>query len=633
MSGIVGIINLDGQPVDRQLLRQMTEFMTYRGPDAQEVWVDGPVGLGHALLQTTEDTPPECQPHTLDGQVWITADARIDARADLIGKLSGRVGNDPQNATDPELILHAYHVWGEDCLDHLLGDFAFAIWDGRKRRLFCARDHLGVKPFYYARVGGCLIFSNTLDCVRVHPQVSDDLNELAIADFLLFDFNQDQATTTFADIQRLPSAHSMTWEDTVLRVRRYWTLPQDAPLRYPRQQDYVDHFKELLEQAVADRLRTRRVGVMMSGGLDSSIVAATARRVLSAAGVPFEVRAHTAVFDRLIPDEEHRYAGLVAEHLNIPIHYQVSDDYALCGRWDQPELQRSEPGHDPMLAVWYGLIDKAARRTRVILTGQGGDDLLRPPETYFYRLLKEMHLGRLAVEVGRCVLIHGYLPRVGLRSRLRNWLGGGTMHDKVTRAMPGWLNPEFAARLDLEDRWERFRRAPDLSNNHSVRPEAYHGLMNPFWQDIFEKVYDGGVTGYPLEFRHPLLDLRLVSSVLALPPLSWCTNKLLFREAGRGLLPEAVRLRPKSPLAADPVQELLKRSDAHCVDHFIPHPELAAFVQRAAIPSLGGGNNPSSWINLRPFSLNCWLNHLRSHNYRQIPDSGMFNTLHTGGRP
>src|SRR5712692_2905652 len=207
MSGIVGILNLDGAPVDRLLLRQLTDSMAYRGPDAQYTWAEGPVGFGHAMLRTTTESMREKQPCSLDGQVWITADVRVDSRADLIRKLEARVRESLEDATDAALILHAYHAWGEDCVRHLLGDFAFAIWDGPRRRLFCARDHFGIKPFYYASAGKCLLFSNTLDCLREHPAVSDRLNDLAIADFLLFDSNRDPGATTFADIERIPPAH------------------------------------------------------------------------------------------------------------------------------------------------------------------------------------------------------------------------------------------------------------------------------------------------------------------------------------------------------------------------------------------------------------------------------------------
>ena len=327
MSGIVGIINLDGQPVERLLLRRLTEFLAYGGPDAQEVWTEGPVGLGHAMLRTTFESEHERQPYSLDGRVWITADARIDGRAELIRKLAGKGCGLLKDIPDPEIILQAYRVWGEDCVRHLLGDFAFAIWDGPHRRLFCARDHSGIKPFFYARVKDCFVFSNSLDCLRQHPQVSDELNELAIADFLLFDFNQEPATTTFTDIQRLPAAHSAVLRDGTFRTRRYWTLPFSGPIRYKQQSDYVEHFIELLQQAVADRLRTRRVGVLMSGGLDSSTVASQAAAIRAAESSPGDLRAYTWVFDRLIPDEERHYAGLAASHLNLPIEFLALDDY------------------------------------------------------------------------------------------------------------------------------------------------------------------------------------------------------------------------------------------------------------------------------------------------------------------
>ena len=203
VSGIVGIVNLDGRPIDRPLLERLTAFIGFRGPDDQDVRLDGNVGLGHTMLRTTFESACEHQPCSLDGQVWITADARIDGRTELIRTLDTQGHRGLDAVPDVELILHAYQVWGEECVQHLIGDFAFAIWDGPRRSLFCVRDHFGVKPFYYALVANCLVFSNTLNCVRKHPAVSDELNDSAIADFLLWDFNQDERTTTFADINRL----------------------------------------------------------------------------------------------------------------------------------------------------------------------------------------------------------------------------------------------------------------------------------------------------------------------------------------------------------------------------------------------------------------------------------------------
>src|SRR5438874_2581685 len=152
MSGMTGIFNRDGAPVDRDLLSRMTAYMGFRGPDAQEIRTSGGIGFGHTLLRTTWESETENQPYVLE-DVWITADARIDAREDLIRHLQAAGRHPSQNASDPELILHSYHAWSEQCLDRLLGDFSFAIWDQRARRLFCARDHFGIKRFYYSLSG------------------------------------------------------------------------------------------------------------------------------------------------------------------------------------------------------------------------------------------------------------------------------------------------------------------------------------------------------------------------------------------------------------------------------------------------------------------------------------------------
>src|ERR1700680_692421 len=284
MSGIVGIVQFDGLAVESKVLRKLTDFLVFRGPDAQQTWIKDNVGLAYTLFKTTEESERDSQPLTLDGKTWIVADARIDSRGELFAalKAAGEIDIVPSGWTDAELILHAYRAWGLDCVEHLLGDFAFGIWDETRQRLFCARDHMGVKPFYYARLGSCVIFSNTLECIRQDPRISDKLNDLAIADFLLFGFNQDSATTSFAEIQRIPRAHTLTWSADGLSVRRYWSLPVDEPIFYKRADDYTDQFHDLLRKCVADRLRTRQVWVFMSGGLDSPTLAATARDLMQA---------------------------------------------------------------------------------------------------------------------------------------------------------------------------------------------------------------------------------------------------------------------------------------------------------------------------------------------------------------
>jgi asparagine synthase (glutamine-hydrolysing) len=601
VSGIVGIINLDGAPVDRQLLHQMTEFMGYRGPDAQDVWTAGPVGLGHTLLRTTWESAPEQQPSSLDGQVWITADARVDGRAELVTKLRSRGQDASETLPDAELLLHAYHAWGEDCVHHLLGDFAFAIWDGRRGRLFCARDHFGVKPFYYARVGDCLVFSNTLNCVRLLPAVSAELNDLAVADFLLFGGNQDPATTAFADIQRLPAAHTLTCSGGTVRVGRYWTLPVDGDIRYRRLGEYVDHFKELLRTAVEDRLRTDRAGIFMSGGLDSPAVAAAACKWCSRQTGRLDLQAFTVVFDQLIPDQERFYSGLVARELNIPIHYLVADNYQLYERWGEPELQTPEPTCEAFAAAFNAdQFGQAAAHGRVALTGYGGDPAFWGSSAYVLFLLKNGYFGRLVGDLWQ-LLSRGRLPKVGLLTRLRRWLG----KRPAQSPLPDWLNPDFAARLDLPARWRGVNQEPRPV--HPRRPKAYHCLTNPFWPYLFES-YDPGVTRSPVEVRHPFFDRRLLEFLLAIPPLPWFGSKELLRTALRGLLPDQVRLRPKAPMAGNPIRELLQRENVGWLDHFEAAPELEEYVSRERIPPVAGEKDADrAWLKLLPLSLNYWL--------------------------
>jgi asparagine synthase (glutamine-hydrolysing) len=600
VSGIAGIVNWDGAPVDPRLLERMTAALSARGPDEQRVWLDGPVGLGHAWLRTTDATP-EPQPFGLDGRLWIVADARLDDRTAVAGLLDERRDGGLNTASDAAVILHAYRRWGDDCLGHLFGDFVFAIWDGARRRLFCARDQFGVKPFYYARTATGLVFSNTLDCVRLHPGVSSVVNDQAIADFLLFGMNQDPATTAFDAIRRLPAAHRLTGPGPV-EAKRYWTLPIDGAVRYRRRQDYVDHFDELFGRAVADRLRCTRAGVLMSGGLDSTSVAATAHRCLSRRASGFDLRAHTTVCEQLFADPERGYAALAAGALAIPIQYRVVDDYEVFERWDQPDLRRPEPEADPLVAVHVDLLRDVAGHSRVALTGYGGDPAFRVPLRYATGLLARGRALRLAGELGQYVVTCRRLPRVRVGAHLRAWLGS---EKPSPPAHPGWLNADLAARLELRAREARVETAPAMV--HPTRPAAYELLTSADWPAIFES-YDAGVTGVPVDVRHPFFDVRLVEYLLAIPPMPWCFDKTILRLAMRGVLPEAVRLRPKTVGAGDAVVAVLRRPAAQWVDGFEPMPALGAYVRRDRVPRVYGEEDSASvWTGLRPLCLNYWL--------------------------
>ncbi len=601
MSGIVGIIDLDFAPVDRLLLGRLTRSLSFRGPDGLSTHADRYTGFGHALLSTTTDEVPiETRPDTRRinyGDLWITEDARIDGRAELVDKLESKARAGLKTATDRELIVSAYVAWGEDCVSHLVGDFSFAIWDRKRERLFCARDHFGVKPFYYAVAGRKLVFSNTLDVIRMCPLVSNALNDQVIADFLLADTNHASDTTAYRGISRLPAAHYLTWSKGSLKVARYWRLPVDEPLRYRDSRDYSDHFKQLLAAAVSDRLRTRSAGMLMSGGVDSTAVVTTARELLSQGPRSFDLRGYTAVYDRLIPDRERYYAGLSATALGIPITYHRLDDYSLYERFDSPEIHKPEPNHWPLEAQRCDLYSRVAARHRVCLTGDGGD-----PLSYYGSLLNTPRFYKHIPAAISYLYSRRRIPGIGLRTRVKRLLGKYS----TTVEAPAWINPDFAARADLRARLEEINREPPVV--HPVRAKAYQYLSSPYWQTVFES-NDPGATRLPLEIRNPLFDVRLVKYFLAIPLIPWCVDKELLRSVVRGKQPEELRRRPKSPLAADPVLAHLRREPAPALDSLAAAAALAEYVRIEAVPPLDAKESYESWVNLRPLSLNYWLKH------------------------
>ena len=620
MSGILGMIGFDNAPADPHFLRLATDSLAYRGPDHQAIWIDGGAGLGHALLRTADDSTREDQPLTIDGSAWITADARLDGRADLIRRLRSHGRDAIHSADDAQLILHAYHAWGAACMEHLLGDFAFAIWDTRRRRLFCARDHLGVKPFYYAQVEGAIVFSNTLEGVRRHPQVNRALNEVAIADFLVFGFNQDPMTSAFAGVRRLSPGHILIVEDGKMRLSRYWSLPTDGRIRYRRAHDYVEHFVQIFHEAISDRLRTDRVAVWMSGGLDSTSIAAIARRVGTQAGHEFELRAHTIVYDSLIADEEREYAEAAARALSIPISCFVADRHRPFDGWNGLSAFPPEPPDDPFLVMRTEQVKQAALHGRVLLCGEGGDEVFAA--SYVADLAGRMPLLELSRDVVRSLVKYRRRPGAGVRAKLKTF----ALRRSEAATWPAWLNAAFAERVDLRARVAR-ANAAQRTGPRPLRAEAHQRLATAAWSWYFECA-DPGVTRVPVECRYPFMDVRLVEYLLAIPPLPWFVDKLLLREAMRGTLPERVRLRPKTALGGDPLAAHLRRGGVAQQMDFQPAPELLEWVNTAALPYLTGGVTGSDpWQDLRPVCLNYWL---RNVHRQEATDDRTFATVKKG---
>jgi asparagine synthase (glutamine-hydrolysing) len=614
LSGIIGILDRSGTPVGRTLLLDLTQFLSYRGPDALQVWCDGGIGFGHAMLRTACESELERQPTSVNGQHWIIADCRLDCRRELLSKLAENGVSLHGITPDCELILWAYIVWRAECVRHLAGDFAFAIWDAPRQVLYCVRDHFGIKSFYYAIRGDLLVFSNTLNCVRRHPAVSTELNDAAIADFLLFGLNCDNGTTTFRDVCRLPPAHSLTVSKQGTEIARYWRAPVDGRIRYRRPADYVEHFREVFDAAVSDRMRSNRIGFLLSGGLDSASVAATAKKARIGLPEPIRFTAYTVTYDGLISDREGPLAGKLAKFLDIPIQYVKMDSLRAFEHWEDPRLMWPEPVDDPLLMGLYSQFRAIAADCRSVFSGEGSDNLMHfEMGPHAKDMLRRGEWMRFSLQLLRYLFLRG--KRVRFRRLLKR------VFSKVSCGpyFPQWIDAVCARRMNLEDRWREVEnRWKDFRHSdHPLLRKGYLSLALPHWTRLFE-LTDAGVTRSPVEVLYPFLDLRVVNYLLALPPFPWFFEKRLLRYAMGDRLPKETLSRPKTAMSEDPLLSALKlESNGSRWENSIPWCEESnRFVDRSLLVLPNGNEDSERAISdLRPYCLNFWLHSLENGRY------------------
>jgi asparagine synthase (glutamine-hydrolysing) len=603
MSGFAGIVRADGATPDARLIERMGERLAFRGPDATQVWMHPGAGFGFTLLRTGPSPQAARQPCSLDGRVWLLGDVRLDGREELCRRLSQYGEKVAADATNEELILHAWRLWAEKSFEYLVGDYSFALWDAEARDLCCARDLMGARPFFYAHAAGQIIFSNSLDVVRLSSDVSSKLDLHFVGDFLLQSWCPDSERSAFLDIRRLPAGHALKYSNGGLTVRRYATLPIEEPLALKRREEYVEQFRGHLEEAIRDRLPAGPAGVFMSGGLDSTSVAAVASKLQAARSVRNSLRAYTVDYTPLFEDEEGNYASQAAEHIGIPIDI-LSGASSVPFDGLEDSLRTPEPCAEPFFALHVEHYQQVALRAHVVLSGDGGDDILTGRAwPYLRHLLKRGRLSTIAQAFGGYFFRHGTLPplRAGLRTRWRRFVG----RPDEASGYPNWLNPTFEKEMHLRERWRELQQT--ATSKHPLHAEGYASLSGAFWPSVFERE-DAGWTGVAVEARAPLLDQRLLRFLLRVPPVPHCMNKDLLRTAMSGALPEEVRLRVKTPLQGDPLllhaekngwKPELRKGACDALSIFVDYEMLNA----TSHPALG----LSLWADLRPLALDYWL--------------------------
>lgn len=544
MSGIVGMYQLNGRPANTELLKQMLGLLAHRGPDAVGNWHDDAIALGHCMLYTTPESLLDMQPlQDKVGDAVITFDGRIDNRAELRELLLSK-GIAVQTGSDTEIVLMSYRCWGEGCTEKILGDFAFAIWDGRKRLLFCARDPMGVKPFYYYFDGKKFLFCSEIQPLFKDTAIGIEPNQPLVKQYMKGDFF-DRTATLYRDIYKIPSAHYMVVDGSGnIRTKRYWDFCPKTPIRYKTTREYTDHFLDLFQEAVKCRLRAiGPVGTLLSGGLDSSSVVCTGKLLagkgLDSAG---KLETFSAVSNTLTSPvageffDERDYIQSVLRMYDLESNYFFYEDQKPVGIMETSRYYR-DVFYSPAFSFLTPILEGASRKgIRVLLDGLGGDDILgSEPELYLYRyadLIKQLKITELLHDLGLALKYYPFLKVIGLFLKFGIYPLIGSLPKTLLR-----LRPQLS----------RYESAITEPRFFSIFQERIYQYLIQGWNtNAAIEDHDRFCSYHTIEPRYPFLDIRLVNFVLAVPPEQLSRKyqtKLILRRAMKGILPEMVRRR------------------------------------------------------------------------------------------
>ena len=553
MSGLAGVYCLDGRPADVGLLRRMIAAVAHRGPDGEGDWSDGPVALAQCAGHTTPESFGEKQPLVDEtGVLCLALDGRVDNREALAEWLRSR-GVVPRTPSDAELVLQAYALSGDECLARIVGDFALAIWDGRRRRLLCARDPLGIRPLYYRVAGGTFLWGSELRQLVGTLPGRPEPNEGVVGEYLsnrLVSVDE----TLYRGISRVPPGHALIVATDGIRARRYWDIDSRREIRYRDDDEYAEHFLELFRDAVHCRLRNAGpTAIFLSGGLDSSSIVGAAASLVREGRVPIDgVETYTLDFSH--PDaDERRWVDDVAGRWGIHVHRLDADRVAIPPLADQVGELQDFPDV-PTAHPWGLLYDEARRRgSRTAIWGYGGDEWLTGTPAHSADLLRRLRLGalvrQLRDDLRTCRGLGG--PPVSVNDVLQ-WCVRPLVPDTAKRLVrrlyhrdvPPWIAPGFARRVGLQERLAPPIVAPAFP---TLAQHAIYGQLRSGWSVAEYEMVDRFESRRSMESRYPFNDRRVIEFALALPEdQRWrgTETKFILRRAARDLLPPSVARRP-----------------------------------------------------------------------------------------
>ncbi|MCB8979893.1 MAG: asparagine synthetase B [Ardenticatenaceae bacterium] len=585
MSGIFGLFQLDGAPIDPADVQKMMATMAQWGPDGRSHHIAGPVAFGHLLLHNTPQAHHEHLPRQTASGLLLTTEARLDNRTELCQQF-----NIPQpdrdQITDSQLIEQAYDKWGEACPDYLLGDWSFAIWNPQTQRLFVARDHHGNTGLYYFQDAQRFAFASCRDALLALG-VPRRLNELYLAKVLVSWSRYPGDETIDLDIHRLPPAHVMTITPEKTAVWQYWRLEDTPTLHLPTFEDYVAGFLEVYSEAVNGRLRSSRpVAVTLSGGLDSGSVAALAARKLSEQGQRLPAYTAVPLYDtqntvspNRFGDETEFAQETAAFHPNIDLQLLNSNQTDPLQGLHRSLAINNEPGHAGANFYWIADLLQTAKQQGIgtLLTGQGGNASISwtgAPE-----------LASLAVawrEKGWKTAVKQALPFFALRTLLTTRANRQTYQGSA-------ILPAFAERLQLRQRYiqgigrdytaAESHRSPRMRRFAVIEPG--YSLLGSIWAEFG--------AAHQMEVRDPTMDKRVLMYTISVPDYFFAgpdgQGRYLIRATMAGLLPDSVRLNQRRGRQAADLGERLCQISAE-VDQVLDQVAQSEAVNYLDLPKM-----------------------------------------------
>jgi len=564
LCGIAGILDLKGGRVDEADLVRMIAPVRHRGPDATGTWTSGCVGLAHARLSII-DVEGGVQPMTaVEGRVAITFNGEIYNYIELREELRTK-GHEFRTRSDTEVLLRSYLEWGEDCVRRFNGQWAFAIWDGRKDKLFCSRDRLGIRPLFYTVCGGRFLFASEIKSLFADPAVPREVDPRGL-DHLLTFWTIVPPRTFYMGISQLPPGCSLTVEHGKVGVRRYWELDFPGPASTASEEELAGRLLDLLVDSVRIRLRSDvPVGAYLSGGLDSSVITGILKRRTDTRLSTFSVTFEDGEFD------EGPFQSRVIDYLDVD-HSRTLCRATDIGRvfpemiWhaEQPTV-RTAPAPLFMLS---GLVRE--KGYKVVLTGEGSDEVLGGYDIFKETLVRK-RLAENPDDDEAAAMLRGLYPWMpGLQAQPIEWLRGffhaapEDLNDPFFSHLPRWDLTSGIKRFYSDGMKSRIGGNDARADMMEALPDAYSGwdtlgraqfleaghLMPGY---ILSSQGDRMAMAHSVEGRFPFLDHRLVEFASTLPPdlkVRGMDEKYLLKKAAGDLVPEFLRTRPKQPYRA-----------------------------------------------------------------------------------